>query len=310
MPKRSKKLSAPVEAGAEIQPRKKASLAGTQTLVRGLEVIDAVARGISSLTELAGAVGLTRSTTHRLASTLVERRYLDFTRGQGYELGPKLLELGHLAAGRMDLPRVARPFLEGLSASTGDAVHLGILDGSRALYLDKIQGSRRVEVSSRIGERQPLRSTGLGKALILDASEKQWREYYDYEARLGHGYDVPLEVWLSRMHEYASVGYTYDLEENEDRIRCVAAPIRGVTGQIVGAISVSSAAQYMDDLRMRGLSYEVRDMAERISAALGYNANTARYGANKKSVDNDSRAAKSAANPSSEATTMSDSGRP
>ncbi len=249
-------------------------MAGTQTLVRGLEVVQAVSAGVTSLDDLATAIGLTRSTTHRLASTLVERRYLEFTRGRGYGLGAKLLELGHLAAEKMDLTRVARPYLEELSASTGDAVHLGVLDGSRALYLDKIQGSRRVEVSSRIGERQPLRSTGLGKALLLDADEKQWREYYDYEARLGAGYDVSLDSWLARMREYASLGYAFDLEENEDRIRCVAAPIRGVDGRIVAGISVSSAAQYMDDLRMRGLSFQVRDIAQRISAALGHNPTT------------------------------------
>ena len=260
---------------AEGLPASKRSMAGTQTLVRGLEVIDAVAAGTLYLDDLATAIGLTRSTTHRLASTLVELRYLEFTRGRGYALGPKLLELGHLAAGKLDLTRVARPYLEELSTSTGDAVHLGILDGSRALYLDKIQGSRRVEVSSRIGERQPLRSTGLGKALLLDADESQWREYYDYEARLGAGYDVPLDTWLARMREYASTGYAFDLEENEDRIRCVAAPIRGVNGRIVAALSVSSAAQYMDDLRMRGLSFQVRQIAERVSASLGYNPSTA-----------------------------------
>lgn len=275
MTKRSKKGAPARKDPADGQSVTKSSMAGTQTLVRGLEVIDAVAGGITSLDDLAGTLGLTRSTTHRLASTLVERRYLEFTRGRGYGLGAKLLELGHLTAGKMDLTRVARPYLEELSASTGDAVHLGVLDGSRALYLDKIQGSRRVEVSSRIGERQPLRSTGLGKALILDADEKQWREYYDYEARLGAGYDVPLESWLARMREYASLGYAFDLEENEDRIRCVAAPIRGVSGRIAAAISVSSAAQYMDDLRMRGLSFQVRDAAERISASLGYNPATA-----------------------------------
>src|SRR5579875_1836994 len=211
MSKRTKKDAAPKSSSGDGVSGPKPSMAGTQTLVRGLEVIDAVAAGITSLDDLAGNIGLTRSTTHRLASTLVDRRYLEFTRGRGYGLGPKLLELGHVAAGKMDLTRVARPYLEELSASTGDAVHLGILDGARALYLDKIQGSRRVEVSSRIGERQPLRSTGLGKALILDADEKQWREFYDYEARLGAGYDIPLEQWLARMREYASLGYAFDL---------------------------------------------------------------------------------------------------
>lgn len=255
----------------EIRPAKKQALAGTQTLARGLEVLDAVAQGATTLSELATTMGLTRSTTHRLAATLVERRYLDFSRGDGYTLGPKLLELGYVTGRRMDLPRVAREHLEALSAKTGDTVHLGILDGSRALYLDKIPGSRRVEISSRIGERQPLRSTGLGKALILDADEKQRREYYDHEARLGSGYDVPLDVWLQRMRDYAEQGCAFDLEENEDRIRCVAAPIRGVDGAIVGAISVSSAAQYMDDVRMRGLTFEVKQAAAAISTALGFN---------------------------------------
>ena len=252
----------------------KRSLAGTQTLLRGLDVIDAVSRGVTTLADLAAAIGLTRSTTHRLAATLVERRYLIFTRGGGYSLGPKLLELGYVTSRRMDLPRVAREHLEALAAGTGDTVHLGIRDGSKALYLDKVQGSRRVEISSRVGERQPLRSTGLGKALILDADEKRLREYYDYEAQQGKGYDVPLQVWLSRMFEYAKNGYAFDLEENEDRIRCVAAPIRGVDGSIVGAISVSSAQQYMDDLRMRGLTFEVKKTADAISAALGYNPST------------------------------------
>jgi DNA-binding IclR family transcriptional regulator len=257
-------------AGAPV-PVKRQALAGTQTLARGLEVIDAVANGATTLTDLAAAIGLTRSTTHRLAATLVERRYLVFSRNDGYALGPKLLELGYVTGRRMDLPRVAREHLEALATLTNDTVHLGILDGERALYLDKIQGSRRVEVSSRIGDRQPLRSTGLGKALILDADEKQWREYYDHEARLGNGYDVPLDVWLRRMREYSKEGYAFDLEENEDRIRCVAAPIRGVSGSIVGAISVSSVAQYMDDVRMRGLTFDVKKAADTISAALGFN---------------------------------------
>ncbi len=267
----------PLDAGEGVDPPldKGKALAGTQTLVRGLEVIDAVAGGVVGLSELAESVGLARSTTHRLAATLVEHRYLKFTRGSGYSLGPRLLDLGYLAGRQTSLPRVAREHLEQLAARTGDTVHLGVLDGSRALYLDKIAGTRRVEISSRIGERQPLRSTGLGKALILDATLDQWREYYDEEARLGHGYEVTLEAWLQRMSEYAEKGYALDLEENEDRIRCVAAPIRDVTGAIAGSISVSSAAQYMDDTRMHGLIFEVKNTADAISRELGYDPEVA-----------------------------------
>jgi DNA-binding IclR family transcriptional regulator len=266
--------ASPVADAADVKEKGR-GLAGTQTLVRGLEVIDAVAQGVLTLSELADRIGLTRSTTHRLAGTLVEHRYLNFQRGSGYSLGPRLLELGYLAGRQTSLPRVAREHLEALASKTGDTVHLGVLDGSRALYLDKISGTRRVEVSSRIGERQPLRSTGLGKALILDATEPQWKEYYDYEGRLGHGYGVNLDLWLKRMRDYAKNGYALDLEENEDRIRCVAAPVRDVTGAIAGAISVSSAAQYMDDTRMHGLAFDVKNAADAISRELGYDPEVA-----------------------------------
>jgi len=245
-------------------------LSGSQTLVRGLDVLEAVAEGATTLAALCETLGLNRSTMHRLATTLVGQRYLSFAPRVGYALGPKLLELGFQARAQMSLQRAAREHIEVLAASSGDTVHLGILDGERALYLDKISGSRRVEISSRIGERQPLRSTGLGKALILDDTEKRWRELYEYEDREGKYYEVSLDAWLHRMRSYAKAGHALDLEENEDRIRCVAAPVRDAANQIVGAISVSSAAQYMDDERMQAMADEVRNAARMISLNLGW----------------------------------------
>jgi DNA-binding IclR family transcriptional regulator len=243
------------------------SPSGTRTLTRGLDVIDVVSQGDTPLQDLAVELGLPRSTAHRLASALVERRYLKFVRGVGYSLGPRLLELGYVTSQQTTLQRVAREYLEALADTTGDTVHLGVREGSRALYLDKIPGRRRVEIISRIGELQPLRSTGIGKALILDAAEAQLREYYQFE---GGGYNVRLSAWLERMRDYAKNGYAFDLEENEDQIRCVAAPIRDVTGRIVAAISISSAAQYMSDTRMLALIHDVQGAANDISRALGY----------------------------------------
>jgi DNA-binding IclR family transcriptional regulator len=77
-------------------------------------------------------------------------------------------------------------------------------------------------------------------------------------------------TWMRRMRDYAKNGYAFDLEENEDRIRCVAAPVRDATGKIRAAISVSSAAHYMDDQRMQSLIDDVRGTAEQISHELGW----------------------------------------
>lgn len=257
--------------GADIDdPDETRSGAQSRTLVRGLEVMHAVSCGHAELSVLAATLGLARSTTHRLATTLVEHRYLTFTPRQGYALGPKLLELGFVAGRQMSLTKAAREHLEALASDTGDTVHLGVLDDRKVLYLDKIPGSRRVEVSSRIGERQPLRSTGLGKALLLDETPARWREIYEIEHRDGRRYPVELAEWLRRMQDYSHTGVALDLEENEDKIRCVAAPIRDVGGKIIAAISLSSAGQYMDDARMSRLRADVRATAEAISRAFGW----------------------------------------
>lgn len=243
----------------------KANGLGSQTLQRGLDLIELVAEGEYDLAVIAQKLSLTRSTAYRLASALVARRYLDLTPRVGYRLGPKLLELGSETQLQIDLVQTARPFLEKLALESLDTVHLGVLDDGKALYLDKISGRRRIDISSRVGERQPLTSTGLGKALLLDTPASECVTKHGEEK---NGRD--LAVWLARMEEYVAGGYAYDLEENEDQIRCVAAPIRDASNNIVASISLSSARQYMDDARMDELTQQVRKTAQAISGELGW----------------------------------------
>jgi DNA-binding IclR family transcriptional regulator len=249
---------------------------GSQTLLRGLDVIEVVAAGPVKLGDLASRLGLTRSTTHRLASALTDRRYLNFAPQSGYSLGPKLLELGFRVRDELDLPRIAASHLERLALLTEDTVHLGVLDRGRVLYLDKIAGRRRINISSRIGELQPVTSTGLGKALILELGEAAWLEFFRAErndsGRSGtrRRAEIAQHEWLARMRGYVQAGYAFDLEENEDQIRCIAAPIRDVAARTTAAISVSSAAQYMSEHRMQALSKDVMAAAHRISEELGW----------------------------------------
>ena len=253
------------EAGTE-QP---VTASGSQTLLRGLDLLEAVAAGTLELGDLSATLGLSRSTTHRLASTLVDRRYLKFVPKEGYSLGPKLLDLGFRAQKALPIPRIARPFLERLSEACEDTIHLGVLDGGWALYLDKIPGKRRIEISSRVGERHPICSTGLGKALILGMDEASWRTYYAAASNRPAHRENPTQ-WLTEMRAYAQKGVAYDLEENEPQIRCVAAPIRNAAGEIVAAFSVSSMVRFMDEKRMEALADDVRRVAAMISQELGW----------------------------------------
>jgi DNA-binding IclR family transcriptional regulator len=252
----------------------KSNIVQSQTLLRGLDVLETVLGGKATIADLSATLGLSRSTTHRIASALVERQYLKFVPRQGYSLGAKLLQLSSIAHSSIDLVQVSRPFLQQLAILTCDTVCLGVLDSWRAMYLDRISGGRRIAVSTRIGERHSVISTALGKALILNASIEKWREFFQYEVSQGRVDAAALPKWISSMQDCARRGYAFDLQENREQIRCVAAPIWSADRDIVGAISVTSASQYMDDLRIRRLSIDVKQTAEAISRELGWAGHT------------------------------------
>jgi len=242
----------------------------SQTLLRGLDVIEAVSNQALSISDIAQKTGITYSTAHRIVSVLLQRHYLKPDGAKGYALGRKVLELGFQAFHQTTLTRVAHPFLEQLARDTLDTVHLARIDGDSVIYLDKISSQRSVEISSRIGGRKPLMSTGVGKALILDWCEDEWVALHHRSKALLQKKMTPAQ-WLALMRAYAQGGYSFDLGEDAQSIRCVAAPVRDGSRKIVAAISVSSMLEYMDTERMQTLIPVVKGVAAKISAELGMN---------------------------------------
>lgn len=240
----------------------------SQTLLRGLDVIEAVSNHALSISEIANKTGITYSTAHRIVSVLLQRNYLKNDGAKGYSLGRKVLELGFQAFHQTTLTRVAHPFLEQLARDTLDTVHLARIEGDSVIYLDKISSQRSVEISSRIGGRKHLISTGVGKALMLDWSEGEWADFYQQNHHLLRE-KITQAQWLALMHGYAQGGYAFDLGEDSQPIRCVAAPVRDGSRKIVGAVSVSSMLEYMDTERMQALIPMVKRVAAQISAELG-----------------------------------------
>jgi len=256
---------------------KDAAPTGTQTLLRGLGVVQAVASGARDLKEIARLIGTTRSTTHRLASCLVDERYLRVVPQVGYLLGPKLIELGFQAREELPLVTLAGPYLDELSALTGDTIHLAIREGDEVLYLHKNPGRNGPEMRSRVGHRMPLARTGIGKALMLDDAPQEWQRLYQVSLPAG-GKNLfwpqhPEQSWEQfeqRMIEYVAGGYAFDLEDNEPSIRCVAAPIRDASKRIVAAISIASTVPYMPLEKMAELIPLIKGVTTRLSAELGH----------------------------------------
>jgi DNA-binding IclR family transcriptional regulator len=246
---------------------------GTQTLARGIAVVNAVARGKSRLREIAEETGIGRSTTHRLLQLLLATGYLRQLDDGAYALGPALIELGYQALQENPVTGVAAPVLRTLAERVHDTVHLAIEDRGQVLYLDKIPGTRGAVMRSQIGHRMPLTRTGIGKALLLDSPDR-WRERFLAEqpvtAGQGLEHDVlTADAFVQVMRVSAGRGVTFDLEENEPGILCVAAPVRDASDAIVAAVSVTATRPYMPPERLEALAPVVQDAAARISVGLG-----------------------------------------
>jgi DNA-binding IclR family transcriptional regulator len=226
----------------------------SQTLLRALDILDAARGGPVALTELERRLGLTRSTAHRLASALVDRRLLTHDARKGYRLGPKLMDLGFQARESTSLAAVAQPVLDGLSQTMEDASNLGVPDGDHVVYIARSPSRRRVAVRHQVGDRNRISTTALGRALMLDASTESWTAYFP---------DEPQPA-------AKAIGAAWHFDEAGDCIRCVAAPIRDASGAIVAAVSLSSIPQYMPEDRMALAEREVVDAANAISRRLGW----------------------------------------
>lgn len=249
---------------------------GTQTLARGIAVVNAVARGHSRLRDIAEETGVGRSTTHRLLQLLLATGYLRQLDDGAYALGPALIELGYQALQENPVAGVAAPVLRALAERVHDTVHLAIEDRGQVLYLDKVPGTRGAVMRSQIGHRMPLTRTGIGKALLLD-SPGRWSEQFLAErpVGVGHGLEhdvLTADVFVQVMEASTGRGVTFDLEENEPGILCVAAPVRDTSGAIVAAISVTATRPYMPPERLETLAPIVHDTATRIGAGLGWRA--------------------------------------
>ena len=225
--------------------------------------------GISAL---AAKLGLAKSTVHRLATTLVEYDILEQNRETGkYRLGLALFELGTLVRRKMDVMSEAQSQIHALADLTGETVQLAILDHLSVLYIRIRESRQAVRLSSGLGSRAPAHCTSVGKALLAYQPPEVVRQIV--EAGLKRYTQNTICEPAALMEELASVrqkGYAVDDEEIEPGLRCVAAPIRDHTGQVVAAISVAAPVQRMTKKAVQGTVPSVMASADSISRRLGY----------------------------------------
>lgn len=256
-----------------------------ESVGRALLILDVLTRADEGLglAELSSATGLPRSTTYRLAQTLVHHRLAEQEEDtRGYVAGLRIVELAHRVLDRIEIRRQGLPILKQLCKQTNLTVHLGILDEGDVVYIEKCEADRALRMHSAVGKRSPAHCTALGKALLAYLPEDDLCSIIDRKGLSQHTPRtiVTLEGLTEELARVRALGYALDDGEHEPMIRCVGAPVRDHKGEVVAAISITGAVDYFATQSLDGLSELVVETAVRISRRLGY----ARSGTNLESA--------------------------
>ena len=247
-----------------------------------LSVLDALSTeqpgGDSRLGSIAERAQLPKSTVHRILQRLVERGYAR-AQGEGvYVLGPRILAMAGGMLERLDPGPAARTVLRSLHEDVGHTVHLAMLAGEEAIYVEKlVDRGLPYQTASRVGGRIPLHCTAIGKSLLAAMAPD---EAVALVARRRLVRRTPrtivtpraLRAELERVRERS---FAIDDEENERNIRCVGSAVRDHRGRPTAAVSVSALTVELSFEDALALGPRVVAAAQALSAVLGASASPA-----------------------------------
>lgn len=230
------------------------STAPSSTVLKAFSVLDLFREypqvGVTQCSDL---LGLPRPTAHRLLTSLACAGALERTGSGAYRLAIRMFEIGTQAPFFRSLSDHGRVAMEGLVAGTNLISHLAVRDGRDVVYLVKVS-HQTGRVQTRIGLRNPLYATALGKVLLAHASRDIIEEVIAAPLDMFTPHTVPnAQMLCEQLVEVRRTGFGYDREERQLGVVCVATGIHDQSGAVVAALSVSAPAethrQRLDELK-------------------------------------------------------------
>jgi DNA-binding IclR family transcriptional regulator len=216
-------------------------------------------------------MGLHKSTAHRSLMVLERSALIERTQENRFRLGLKLYELGNRAVEQADLRTRVYPFFRRLAADVGETVHLGVLQKTSVIYLDKVEPKRRVCMSSKCGTSNPVYCTSMGKAMLafqpVETIEKIIAKirFVRYTPKTIFSADKLLKS-LERIRQR---GYAIDDEEIELGVRCIGAPIFDENHWAIAAVSVSGPSSRITAESVPEFAERLLRCCREISASMG-----------------------------------------
>ncbi|MFC7130110.1 HTH-type transcriptional regulator XacR [Haloferax chudinovii] len=216
-------------------------------------VEELMGKGPCGVTELAGDLDMGKSAVHNHLTTLQKHGYV-LKDGDDYRVGLKFLEVGGHSRKSMEVYQIAEPEVKSLAADTGELANLLVEEQGMGVYLMRAKGDDAVDLDTYAGLRTNLHTTALGKAILANLPESRVNKIIER-----HGLEQKTPKSIGTRQELFQVleavrerGYAIDDGERLEGLRCLAAPIKSSSGEVLGAISVSAPASRVSDEDLHG----------------------------------------------------------
>jgi DNA-binding IclR family transcriptional regulator len=242
---------------------------------RALAMLEAVAsepEGLSNA-EISRKLQIPKSSASYILRTLETQGYLNRDASSGkYRVGLKILSLSRGALSGIDVREVALPIMRHLVEKTNLTCHLAILDGSDAVYIEKVEPTGFLRVDTWVGRRMRVHATSVGKALVAHVPQERLEKIF---AETGMEKRTPktittLSRLLKELENVRTQGYAVDDEENNLGARCLGAPVFNQQGMIEAAVGLSGTTMQVNGQTMPRIVESLKDAARHVSMQLGY----------------------------------------
>lgn len=247
------------------------------TLLKGLDIIELLARSDRplGLTEIATSLDLAKSNVHRLLQALTERRYaIKEESGGRYHASIRLWELGSAILAKLDLKLYAQQVMDELLITTGETVHLSVLDGDEVVYVHKLDSPNPVRSYTQIGGRAKAYCVATGKAMLASRSPAALKHMSQHLEARTDATIVDAKKFLLEMSRIQTQGFAVNRGEWNANVCGIASPITDASGNVVAAIGLSGPKDRFKPARMKAFAPLVIEAALQVSIQLGGRAPT------------------------------------
>ncbi len=246
-----------------------------RSVARAIRLINIVADGPAeglSLSDLARALGTSKSTTLALARTLTSSGMLRDSRpGPRYSLGTALIRLGDITRGQLPLGEICRPVLAELADLAKMTARVAICDDGYPVFIERVDGPGSIRFHTPLGQREVPYASAAGKAMLATMTPDQVRAICgtaELQARTANTI-TDIGSLLANLALARANGFAVDDEEDAEGIFCVGAVFYQHDGTCAGAISVTGIKGDLPAWRVNELGRTVRRYADRVSEILG-----------------------------------------